>query len=198
MAARHSRVATYDDIVRLPENMVGEIIDGDLYAWPRPSPLHGDAFSIFLGRLINPYRLGEGGPGGWWIIGEPEVHFGRDVLVPDIGGWRRERLPALPENPPHFTISPDWVCEVLSPSTARVDRTKKMRIYGENDVAFLWIIDPQQRTLETYQLLNAQWVLLRTYAGNDAVRAEPFPAAEIHLASIWGETPDDFSPLPAP
>jgi Uma2 family endonuclease len=197
MAARHQRPATYDDIVRLPENMVGEIIDGDLYAWPRPSGPHGDALST-LGMFIGPpYRLGRGGPGGWWIFDEPELHLGRHVVVPDLGGWRRERMPHYPKD--HvFDISPDWVCEILSPSTARIDRTRKMRIYAENAVAYYWIMDPMQRTLETFQLVNAQWVLLQTYAGDDVVHAEPFPQAEIELKLIWGETPDDSSPLPAP
>ena len=138
--------------------MVGEIIDGELYAWPRPSGSHGDASSVFLSRILTPYRLGDGGPGGWWIIGEPEVHFVRDmiVVVPDIGGWRRERMPEIPKDH-RFIVSPDWVCEVLSPSTRRHDRGTK--------------------------------------TGVDKVVAEPFPAAEIDLAAIWGS---DESPLPPP
>ncbi len=198
MTARaKERRATYDDILHLPENVVGEIIDGDLYAWPRPSGPHGNASST-LGMFIGPpYHLGRGGPGGWWIFDEPELHLTPHVLVPDLGGWRRERMPRYPKNQ-IFDLSPDWVCEVLSPSTARVDRSKKMRIYAEHAVAYCWIMDPLQKTLETYQLMKEQWVLLQTYSGNDVVRAEPFPLAEIDLKSIWGETPDDASPLPAP
>src|SRR5260221_7085321 len=190
------RRATYDDIVRLPENMVGELIDGDLYAWPRPAGPHG-RFASALGMDIgSPYDRGRGGPGGWWIYDEPELDLDRDVLVPDLAGWRRERMPEIPRS--HiFEIAPDWVCEVLSPSTARVDRSKKMRIYAERGVSYAWLIDPLQKTLETYQLLESRWVVLQNYVGNDVVRAEPFPDAEVDLKSIWGETPDDASPLPA-
>ena len=197
LVQERQRHATYDDIVRLPENMVGELINGDLYAWPRPAGPHGDASSA-LGMFIGPpYRLGRGGPGGWWIFDEPELHLGSDVLVPDLAGWRRERMPQYPGD--HvFALAPDWVCEVLSPSTARVDRGKKMRIYAEQQVEYLWIMDPLQRTLETYQLLNAQWTLLQTYTDNEVVCAEPFPEAEVDLKSIWGETPADKTFLPAP
>lgn len=199
MTARVRERPTYEDLLRLPENVVGEIIDGELYAWPRPSGSHGDASSVFLSRILTPYRLGDGGPGGWWIIGEPEIHFIRDtlVVVPDIGGWRRERMPEVPKDH-RFLVSPDWVCEVLSPSTRRHDRGKKMRIYAEYDVSWMWIVDPEARTVEVMQLVGEHYTVLHVFTGDDKVCAQPFPAAEIDLASIWGPTPEDKSPLPPP
>jgi Uma2 family endonuclease len=197
MAARHTRPAKYTDLERLPGNLIGEIIDGDLYAWPRPGPAHARCSSALGMDIGSPYDRGRGGPGGWWIFDEPELQFDHQVLVPGLAGWRRERMPVLPKT--HvFDVSPDWICEILSPGTARIDRGKKMRIYGEQQVSYLWLLDPLQQTMETYQLVERRWVILRNYTGNDVVRAEPFPLAEVDLASIWGETPADFSPLPAP
>jgi len=196
MTARVRERATYDQLLRLPENMVGEIIDGELYAWPRPRAGHADAFSILLADIVAPYRLGRGGPGGWWIIGEPEIHFIRDtlVVVPDIGGWRRERMPEIPDDH-RFLISPDWVCEVLSPSTRRHDRGKKMRVYAEYKVSWMWIVDPDARTVEVMQLTGEHYTVLDVFTGDQTFRAEPFPVAEIDLGAIWGPTPDDESPL---
>lgn len=185
MKALSRRAATYQDLLDAPENMVAELIDGDLYTWPRPAGPHADMSSV-LGMLIGfPYRLGRGGPGGWWIVDEPELHLGEQVVVPDLAGWRRERMPRIPKDH-RFVISPDWVCEVTSPSTVRVDRGKKMDIYAEHDVAWLWIIDPIARLFEVFTLEGKRWSRVHTYSGNDVVRADPFPEAEIDLASIWG------------
>jgi Uma2 family endonuclease len=194
MAARARTAATYDDLVRLPESLTGELIEGEIYAWPRPGGPHA-RFTSVVGAEINiPYDLGRGGPGGWWIIDEPELHFQRDrtVLVPEIGGWRRERMPELPHDH-RFEIVPDWVLEVLSKSTARHDRATKLPIYAQYGVAYLWLADPVQRTVETYALENARWVLLATYGGDDKFRAEPFTAVEIDLGLIWGPTPSEDS-----
>ncbi len=188
MKALSRRAATYQDLLDAPENMVAELIDGDLYTWPRPAGPHADMSSV-LGMCIGPpYRLGRGGPGGWWIVDEPELHLGEQVVVPDLAGWRRERMPRIPKDH-RFVIPPDWVCEVISPSTARIDRGKKMDIYAEHDVAWLWIIDPIARLFEVFTLESERWSRVHTYSGNDIVRAEPFPEAEIDLASIWG--PDE-------
>src|SRR6266540_3344871 len=185
MAARMKTGATYEDLVRLPENMIGELIDGELYASPRPSGPH-TRFTSALGMLIGSrYDLGINGPGGWWILDEPELHLGRHVLVPDIGGWRRERMPQIPTS--HiFSIAPDWVCETISPGTARLDRQKKLPIYAEHEVSYAWLADPLQRTLEILQLVGSRWTLLAIYGGNDVFSAEPFPLVEIDLAVIWG------------
>ncbi|HVR40314.1 MAG TPA: Uma2 family endonuclease [Thermoanaerobaculia bacterium] len=188
MAARIREHATYEDLMQVPDTMVAEIIEGELYASPRPGIPHTD-FASSLGILIGgPYRFGVGGPGGWWILDEPEIHLGRNVIVPDLAGWRRERLPKLPPDA-YFTLAPDWVCEVLSPSTGRIDRGKKMPVYAHHDVRHAWLVDPSMKTLEVKRLENGQWLEVATYGGDDKVRAEPFELVEIDLASIWGPTP---------
>lgn len=188
-ALLHER-ATYDDLLKVPDNLVAELIDGDLYTSPRPAGPHADTSSV-LGMLIGfPYRLGRGGgPGGWWIVDEPELHLGEQVLVPDLAGWRRERMPEIPKDH-RFIVSPDWVCEVISPSSLRIDRGKKMRIYAEQEVAWMWLVDPIGRTLEVLTLDGDTWKYVATFTDTDVVRAQPFPEAEIDLASIWGATPE--------
>ncbi|MFY2556128.1 Uma2 family endonuclease [Corallococcus terminator] len=178
------RPATYEDLLALPENMVGQIIDGELIAMPRPANPHAKASSSLQGELYGPFQRGRGGPGGWWSLVEPELHFGQDVLVPDLAGWRRERMPEVP-NAPYFTLAPDWVCEVLSPSTASLDRVKKKRIYAREGVGHLWLLDPTERTLEVLRLEGGRWVELGTYGGDELVRAEPFEVLELELGILW-------------
>jgi len=164
-----------------------EIIDGDLYASPRPASPHALASSAIgsdlFGRFNDPPGS-EPGPGGWWILIEPELHLGPDVLVPDIAGWRRERMPVLP-NVVGFTLAPDWLCEVVSPSTRALDRTRKMRIYARETVPHCWLVDPLTRTLEVYRLEAGGWVLTDTFGGATRVRAEPFAAVELDLRRWW-------------
>ncbi|MCL2777658.1 MAG: Uma2 family endonuclease, partial [Polyangiaceae bacterium] len=107
VAKRSPLPATYADLEALPPNMVGEILHGVLYAFPRPASRHARATSILGGELIAPFDRGKGGPGGWILLDEPELHFGADVLVPDIAGWRRERMPEMPDAP-WFALAPDW------------------------------------------------------------------------------------------
>src|SRR5437667_2870051 len=145
------RPATYDDLLKVPDHLVAEIIDGELYTSPRPAPRHADASSGLGAVLRGPFDRGRGGPGGWRILDEPELHLGRDVVVPDIAGWRRERLPALPEAA-FFTVAPDWVCEILSPSTERTDRRRKLSIYARKRVAHAWLVNPTLRMLEAFRL----------------------------------------------
>jgi Uma2 family endonuclease len=181
------RRATYEDLMEVPDTKVAEIIDDELIVSPRPASPHAFAASV-LGGVINGafHRDPDdpAGPGGWWILLEPELHFADDVLVPDWAGWRRESMPTFP-NAPFFTLAPDWVCEVVSPSTGRVDRTRKMGIYAREGVAHLWFVDPLARTLEIYRLDGGRWSILRTHAGSDPVRAEPFESCEIHPARWW-------------
>ena len=141
------RPATYDDLVKVPDIQVAEIVDGELHASPRPAPRHARAGSLLGAAITGPYDRGLGGPGGWWILDEPELHVGRNVLVPDLAGWRRTRMPRLPDTA-FFPLAPDWVCEVLSPSTASLDRAKKLAIYAREGVAHAWIVDPLAGTLE--------------------------------------------------
>lgn len=180
------KFATYEDLLALPENQVGEIIHGTLYAQPRPRPKHVRAASKIGGRLDGPFDAGESGPGGWWIFDEPELHLGPDVLVPDLAGWRRERLPRLPDAA-WFELAPDWVCEVLSPSTVRTDRVLKLPRYAAAGVMHCWLVDPDARTLEAYENENGRWLLLGVWAGEDTPRVPPFDAIELPLASLWAD-----------
>jgi Uma2 family endonuclease len=180
------RPATYDDLVAVPDHLVAEIVDGELWTSPRPAPRHAKASSRLAFRLGPPFGEGRGGPGGWEILFEPELHLGEHTLVPDIAGWRRERMPRLPETA-HFTLAPAWVCEVLSPSTEQLDRAKKLRVYAAHGVGHAWLVDPILRSLEVLRLEGAHWMLLDTYAGHAVVRAEPFEAMELELAALWVE-----------
>lgn len=181
------RRATYDDLLKVPEHMVGEIIDGELYTTPRPASPHAWAASAISSDIFGRFSRPPGGadaPGGWWILFEPELHFGSDVVVPDIAGWRRTSMAVLP-NVAFFEQAPDWICEVVSPSTGRVDRGRKMRIYAREKVAHLWMVDPIIRTLEVYRLEDDRWIVAGTHAGNDVVHAEPFDAVELDLSRWW-------------
>ena len=185
------RPATYEDLVRLPDNLVAEIVDGELHASPKPAPPHVIAGSSIGGLLLNPYSFGRGGPGGWWILDEPELHLGADVLVPDLAGWRKTRMPHRPDTA-YFPLAPDWVCEILSPSTAVVDRVKKLAIYAREGVASAWLIDPALQTLEVLRLEGGRWVLLGTHEDGEVVRAEPFIELGLELRLLWAE-PEDAS-----
>ena len=176
----------YDDLCDLPEGMTGEILSGQLHAMPRPSGRHGvveRGLSIDLG---GPFDFGRGGPGGWWIIVEPEIHFVRDteVAVPDLAGWRRERMPRVPDDH-RFEVVPDWVCEILSPSTARKDRFIKLPIYAKYGVAHVWLVDPDAHTLEAYELRDGFWTLIATLQDDASVRVAPFDAIEFSQADLW-------------
>lgn len=176
--------ATYDELLKVPDHLVAEILDGELHVNPRPAPRHADASSGLGGALRGPFDRGRGGPGGWRILDEPELHLAADVIVPDLAGWRRERLPALPEQA-FFDLAPDWVCEVLSPSTASMDRVKKLSIYAREQVRHVWLVDPLVRTIEILRLENAHWTIAATFADLDIVRAEPFAAMELDLSLLW-------------
>jgi Uma2 family endonuclease len=179
--------ATYQDLLKVPENMVAELIEGELYTSPRPRGHHTNAASGMGFLLGPPYHFGRGGPGGWWILNEPEVHFGANVLVPDLAGWRRERMPEIPTGHA-FSVVPDWICEVLSPSTARLDRAKKLPIYARNGVQYAWIVDVDDQYLEVRRLENGAWHEVAVFTG-DVVRAEPFEAIELDMTLVWGPPP---------
>ena len=186
------RRATYEDLCQVPDHKVAEILDGELFVTPRPALRHAHTSSGLGGQLWNPFEGGRGGPGGWWILDEPELHFTDDILVPDLAGWRRERLPAVPQTA-YMTLAPDWVCEVISPSTERIDRSRKMRIYAREGVMHLWLVDPIVRTLEVLRLDGARWVLLDTHSDTDIVRVEPFEAIEIELRTLWPDPAPESS-----
>ncbi|MEO1481514.1 MAG: Uma2 family endonuclease [Myxococcota bacterium] len=177
--------ASYQDVLDAPDHVVAEIVAGELHTSPRPAGPHSEAGSV-LGMLIGPpFRLGKGGPGGWWILFEPELHLGNDVLVPDLAGWRRELHPDLDRAAAYFRTAPDWVCEVLSPSTRSLDRVRKMPLYAEHGVRHLWLVDPESQTVEVFRLENQRWSLLSTYAGDAELRAEPFDAVPIPIGELW-------------
>ncbi|HVG61937.1 MAG TPA: Uma2 family endonuclease [Hyalangium sp.] len=193
MRVPFQKPADLQDLAQLPEHLVGEIIDGELYTSPRPAARHAKVASVLGMDLGNPFQRGRGGPGGWWIVDEPELHFGKDVLVPDLAGWRRERMPQIPDVA-SFTLAPDWICEVLSPSTAKLDLVRKLPRYARAAVEYAWVIDPVNQTLEVFHQERERWVLVAAFVGDDRVRAEPFDAVELELGALWLEEP----PSPPP
>ena len=176
----------YETIEALPEGITGEILHGQLQTQPRPAGPHAVAASRLGARLCGTYDFGVGGPGGWWIIDEPELHFVRDteILVPDLAGWRRERMLEIPRDQ-RFEVVPDWICEVLSPATRSKDREIKMPLYARYGVAHAWLVDPDTRELEAYELRRREWVQLGSYGADDTVETTPFEAATFRVAELW-------------
>jgi Uma2 family endonuclease len=185
-AHQDRRLALYDAYCAVPESQRAEIIEGTLYVSPRPAPRHTNASSVLGGELNGAFQRGRGGPGGWWILDEPEVHLvDLEPIVPDLAGWRVERMPTLPETA-HFTLLPDWTCEVLSRSTEAVDRHKKLPLYARFGVRHVWLVDPIAKLLEVHALDDdRRWRDVRVYEGDARVRAEPFAAIEIDLSGLW-------------
>jgi Uma2 family endonuclease len=178
------RPASYDDLLQVPDHLVAEIVNGELHTTPRPAPRHAAASSGLGGALHGPFDRGRGGPGGWRVLFEPELHLGPDVLVPDLAGWRRERMPTLPDAA-YFSLAPDWVCEVVSPSTAALDRTKKLAIYAREQVRHTWLVDPLARTIEVLRLENGRWTIVATASEFAVAPLEPFEALELDLSLLW-------------
>ena len=186
MAQPARKLTLYDDLMSLPEHITGEILNGQLHTQPRPGPPHGLAESSLQGELFNPFHKGKGGPGGWWILVEPEIHFVRkeEVVVPDLAGWRRTRMPTLPETA-FFEVVPDWICEVLSPSTASKDREIKMPLYANYGVSHAWLVDPIAKTLDAFELQSGQWLKIGGFKGNEKISIPPFDAITIELSDLW-------------
>ena len=176
--------ATYQDVLDAPTNRVAELVTGALHLQPRPAARHGLASSYLGIEVGGPFGRGRGGPGGWWIIDEPELHLGDDVLVPDIAGWRRERMPDFPDTAA-IDLAPDWVCEVLSRGTRQFDLTEKRTIYGKTGVGHLWFVDPTARTLEAFENKDGAWTLLTALKDDDPVSVPPFDAIEFSLSALW-------------
>jgi Uma2 family endonuclease len=190
-SGRAAHPATYDDLARVPDHFVAEIVGGELHVTPRPALRHALAASSLGDELVAPFQKGRGGPGGWWILDEPELHLASDVVVPDLAAWQRGRLANVPDEP-FLTLRPDWIAEILSPSTARLDRVHKLSIYAREQVPHVWLLDPAAMTMEVLALERARWIVLATHGAGERVRAVPFEAIEIDLAQIWGTT--DQSP----
>jgi len=184
MSNAQTKIATYADIEALPPNMVGEILFGSLITHPRPTPRHGAA-AYAVGSLIgSPFQFGNGGPGGWIFIVEPELHFGPHVLVPDIAGWKIEHSTGRADKA-WIETAPDWLCEVLSPSTERYDRHEKQRINGTYKVGHIWHVNPTTRLLEVYERQERGWLLSQSFQDQDQVTAPPFEAITFNLGLLW-------------
>ena len=186
MADPARRRATYDDVLSAPRHVVAEILDGELRLSPRPASPHAVASSRLGEELGPPFGRSKGGPGGWVILDEPELHLGADIVVPDLAGWRRARMPVL-DDVPYFTLAPDWACEVLSLSTAQADRADKLPIYAREKVGHVWLVDPRIRTLEVLRREGERWLVLGVWKDDARVREEPFEAFELDLASLWAD-----------
>jgi Uma2 family endonuclease len=178
--------ASYQDVLNAPAHLVAEVLDGTLYTHPRPATPHTLASTALGEELGPPFKRGKNGPGGWMILDEPELHLGPepDIIVPDLAGWRRERMSAVP-HAASISLAPDWVCEVVSPSTEDVDRAEKMPIYARERVGHLWLVDPLLKTLEVFRLDGESYRMVHTWRGSAAVRAEPFDAIELDLSILW-------------
>ena len=186
------RPVTHRDVLDAPEHMDAELIDGALVVHPRPAPPHAVARSAVGGELFRPFQRGRGGPGGWWIVDGPELHLGRQMLVPDVAGWRRSELPQLPETA-FFERTPAWVCEVLSPSSRRDDATRKREVYGRSGVGHLWLVDPIACTLEVFARLDGAWVPRAAVSGDEEIALEPFDAVAFDLGALWSRRPEERS-----
>jgi Uma2 family endonuclease len=172
------------DLEALPSTVRGEIIEGTLYTFPRPRPRHQRVMIELGSALLGPFQKGRGGPGGWWILVVPGIdHPGSPEYSPDLAGWRRERLPVLPDGP--LSVVPDWVCEILSPSTRGYDQRIKRPFYARIGVAHLWYIDVEARTLTVDELVSGRWTELAVFGDDDRFRTAPFDAVEFSLGELW-------------
>lgn len=187
MADAARRKATYEDVLTAPRHQVAEIIAGELRLSPRPAKPHAAAATALGEELGPPFKRGRGGPGGWILLFEPELHLREDILVPDLAGWRRERLPVLTNDEPFFTLPPDWVCDVPSRATSRSDRSEKLPIYARDGVKHAWLVDPMDRTLEVLRLDGGRWSILAVHRDDEQIRAEPFDAIELDLGVLWAD-----------
>ncbi|MBL4635925.1 MAG: Uma2 family endonuclease [Kofleriaceae bacterium] len=180
--------ATYQDVLDAPKHLVAEVLSGTLYTHSRPAGPHAEAASVLGMDIGSAFHRGRGGPGGWIILYEPELHFAQDILVPDLAGWHRERLPSVPKSA-YFELAPDWVCEVLSPSTALMDRRNKLPIYAREQVPYVWLVDPRARSVEVFELDGEHYRCLAVHGEDEVVRLPPFDAIELELSALWPSDP---------
>ena len=182
--AERSARATYQDVLDAPAHLVAEIINGTLHTHPRPASRHALATSNLGDELVSPFGKGRGGPGGWWIIDEPELHLDEEIMVPDLAGWRRERMPDYPDTA-YFTLAPDWVCNVLSPSSRKLDLLEKRPLYALAGLGHLWLVDPTDCTLEAFELREGEWVLIASAKDDEPVSIRPFDSITFSLGDLW-------------
>ena len=185
-------MATYKDILAAPEHKVAELIDGELFLSPRPSGAHAFVTSALIGELFPRFGHGNRRASGWIILVEPELHLGKHVLVPDLAGWRTSRLPRIPEEP-YFTLAPDWVCEVASRSTHKLDQTRKLPIYAKAKVKHAWMLEPRDRSIEVLELRGKHWSRLGYHMDSEKIRAVPFDGLVLDLSKLWSALPSRAS-----
>jgi Uma2 family endonuclease len=190
-------MATYADLLKLPDDVRAEVLSGQIVTSPAPLPKHSKVQGAVRRFIGGPFDDddGHGGPGGWWIFVEVDVQLGvHDIVRPDLAGWRRERLPS-PGNRRPIDVVPDWVCEVLSPSTASRDRLGKRQLYAQTGVAYYWIVDVDARVLEAFELVQGRWSLIGTYGDDATVRIPPFAEVELPVGRLFlprSEPPADL------
>jgi Uma2 family endonuclease len=192
------RLATWEDLAATPDDgLTYEILDGQLEALPRPQPRHGRAQGQLYSRLSGPFDPGGGGPGGWWLVIEPDVMLASDQIVaPDLVGWRRERRPELPETRP-ITVVPEWICEVVSADDRGRDRVRKANVYLRTGVPHYWILDPADRSLEAFTAREGAWLRVGAWSDGDTPRIPPFEAVEIEVSSLFPPLPPEGPTTPA-
>lgn len=178
------RAPTPADVHAVPAPLVGELVAGELYASPRPSPRHARVAGRVVQHLGAFDREVDEPPGGWVLLPEPELHLGTDVLVPDLAGWRRSRLSTLPDTAA-LELAPDWILEVLAPSTARLDRLTKMDAYRRHRVEWAWLADRSAQTVEAYTLSSGLWLQLGVWGGDELPHIPPFDAVPLDLTRWW-------------
>jgi Uma2 family endonuclease len=188
MADPNKRRATYQDVLDAPEHVVAEIINGTLRVSPRPGGPATSVASKLVGELLPPFNNGRGGPGGWIIAFEPELHLGDEILVPDLAGWRSERMPVVPAGA-FFTVTPDWICEVMSPSSESMDRLEKLPLYASLGVRHAWLVSARRRSIEAFRLHEGMWLAIASHRGSVVARIEPFDAIELDLGTLWANLP---------
>lgn len=177
--------ALWEQLDEVPETAVAEIVDGQIRVLPRPGGRHAWVAAMLGDMLVGPFGRGRGGPGGWVILPEPPIRFGDQLRVPDLAGWRSSSFEMSETGP--LEVTPGWVCEILSASTASVDRAEKLPLYGEHGVAHAWLVDPAAHTLESYRREGDVWVVAAVHAGDVTVRIEPFDAIELALSELWSQ-----------
>ena len=173
----------YEELLALPDDVIGELMEGELVVTPKPEQLAASTKAALASELSRA-TAESAGRHGWWIFEEPRLRLGSNLLVPDLAGWRRQRMPKKTDKK-LFELPPDWACEVLSPSTAVLDRTRKVRLYASFGLCWLWVVDPPHRTVEVLWLEGDEWVVVGAFGGDDRVHIAPFDSVEIQLSALW-------------